>query len=194
MEFVASILVIASCAALVLLLNYYRRLLNDGRREYPRDELIYAHNFILNEWRRLTAGDAAFHYMALAVGILLGYMLSYTGGVYGEHYESFLFHSAVIPGLWFIGQPYLKDKAEEQEWPTVLRKAIENDKAFFFGLSCTIAGQALVAYGFYHALSFLWVFLNAVVIVGLCLYYFMKHEKIAEKGGVPDRTRKENRI
>ena len=57
MEFVASIIALALTAALVLLLNYYRRLLNDGRREYPREELIHAHNFIINEWQRLISAD-----------------------------------------------------------------------------------------------------------------------------------------
>ncbi len=193
MEFVASLLVIAFVGALVLLLNYYRRLLNDGRREYPRDELIYAHNFIVNEWQRIVSVDPATSYAGVAAGILLGYMLSYTGGVYGEHYESAFFHSAVLPGLWFIGQPYLKDKADEMQWPSFVRKFIENDTTFFFGLSVTIAAQALVAYGFYHALSFLWVFFNALVAMGLVLYYFYKRDN-QEKGGLPDAPRRENRI
>jgi hypothetical protein len=120
-------------------------------------------------------------------------MLSYTGGVYGEHYESAFFHSAVLPGLWFIGQPYLKDKADEMQWPSFVRKFIENDTTFFFGLSVTIAAQSLVAYGFYHALSFLWVFFNALIAIGLVLYYFYKRDN-QEKGGLPDATRRENRI
>jgi len=193
MEFVASLLVIAIVGALVLLLNYYRRLLNDGRREYPRDELIYAHNFIVNEWQRIVSGDPATSYAGVAAGILLGYMLSYTGGVYGEHYESAFFHSAVLPGLWFIGQPYLKDKADEMQWPSFVRKFIENDTTFFFGLSVTIAAQSLVAYGFYHALSFLWVFFNSLIAVGLVLYYFYKRDH-QEKSGLPDSPRRENRI
>lgn len=193
MEFVASILVLAFTAALILLLNYYRRLLNDGRREYPREELIYAHNFIINEWQRIVSGDPATGYAGLIAGALLGYMLSYTGGVYGEHYESAFFHSAILPGLWFIGQPYLKDKAEEMQWPSFIRKFIENDLTFFFGLSCAIGGQTLVAYGFYHALSFLWIFFNFTVIVALALYYFHKRDN-GEKGGLPDRNRRENRI
>jgi len=193
MEFVASILVLAVTAALVLLLNYYRRLLNDGRREYPRDELIYAHNFIVNEWQRIISADPATGYIGLVAGALLGYMLSYTGGVYGEHYESAFFHSAILPGLWFIGQPYLKDKSDEMHWPSVVRKFIDNDLTFFFGLSCIIASQSLVAYGFYHALSFLWVFLNFIVIVALLLYSFHKRDG-HEKSGLPDRSRRENRI
>ncbi|HRP69999.1 MAG TPA: hypothetical protein PLY93_10750 [Turneriella sp.] len=193
MELIASILVLAVTAALILLLNYYRRLLNDGRREYPREELIYAHNFILNEWQRLIHGDVALSYAGVAIGALLGYMLSYTGGVYGEHYESAFFHSAIIPALWFIGQPYLKEKADELGWPIAIRKFIQNDAAFFFALSSTIASQSLVSYGFYHALSFLWIAFNFVVIVALLLYYFYKCERV-EKGGLPDRPPRENKI
>ena len=193
MEFVASILVLAITAALALLLNYYRRLLNDGRREYPREELIHAHNFIINEWQRIVSADPATGYAGVIAGVLLGYMLSYTGGVYGEHYESAFFHSAILPALWFIGQPYLKDKAEEMQWPSLIRKFIDNDLTFFFGLSCTIASQSLIAYGFYHALSFLWVFLNFIVVIALVLYYFHKRDN-QEKSGLPDRSRRENRI
>lgn len=193
MEFVASIIVSLFTAAMVLLFNYYRRLLSDGRREYPRDELIYAHNFILNEWQRLAAADVSTAYIGAAVGALLAYMLSYTGGVYGEHYESAFFHSAILPGLWFVGQPYLKDKAEEMQWPAFVRKFIENDLTFFFAFSSVVAAQALVAYGFYHALSFLWVFLNFLVIIGLTLYYFHKRDA-NDKAGLPDRSRRDNRI
>jgi len=193
MEFVASILVLGFTAALILLLNYYRRLLGDGRREYPREELIYAHNFIVNEWQRIVNTDPATGYAGVIAGTLLGYMLSYTGGVYGEHYESAFFHSAILPGLWFIGQPYLRDKAEEMHWPAVVRKFIDNDVTFFFGLSAIIASQTLVAYGFYHALSFLWVFFNYLVLLALVLYYFHKRDSEG-KGGLPDRQRRENRI
>lgn len=193
MEFVASLLVIAFVGALVLLLNYYRRLLNDGRREYPRDELIYAHNFIVNEWQRIVSVDPATSYAGVAAGILLGYMLSYTGAVFGEHYDSNFFHSAVLPGLWFIGQPYLKDKADEMQWPTFVRKFIENDTTFFFGLSVTFAAQSLISYGFYHAPNFLWVFFNTLALMGLVLYYFYKRDN-QEKGGLPDAPRRENRI
>jgi hypothetical protein len=193
MEFVASILMLTFTAALMLLCNYYRRLLGDGRREYPREELIYAHNFIINEWQRLVSVEPATGYAGAIVGALLGYMLSYTGGVYGEHYESAFFHSAILPGLWFIGQPYLRDKAEELNWPPWLRKFIENDTTFFFALSAIIASQSLVAYGFYHALSFLWVFFNYLVIVALVLYSLHKRDN-GEKDGLPDRQRRENRI
>ncbi len=193
MELVASILVLAFTAALILLLNYYRRLLGDGRREYPREELIYAHNFIVNEWQRIVSADPTTGYAGAIAGALLGYMLSYTGGVYGEHYESAFFHSAILPGLWFIGQPYLRDKAEEMQWPPFVRKFIDNDTTFFFGLSAIIASQSLVAYGFYHALSFLWVFFNYVVLVALVLYYFHKRDS-GEKSGLPNRPRRENRI
>lgn len=193
MEFVASIIAVLLTAGLVLLLNYYRRLLNDGRREYPRDELIYAHNFIVNEWQRLISADPTTGYAGAIAGALLGYMLSYTGGVYGEHYESAFFHSAILPGLWFVGQPFLKDKAEEMQWPSFIRKFIENDTTFFFALSCIIASQSLIAYGFYHALSFLWIFLNFIITVGLILYYFYKRDS-KESSGLPDRARRENRI
>ncbi|MBV6493456.1 MAG: hypothetical protein LDLANPLL_01479 [Turneriella sp.] len=193
MELVSSLLLILITAALILLLNYYRRLLNDGRREYPRDELIYAHNFIFSEWQRLTHNDTTVNYIGVAIGALLGYLLSYTGGVFGEHYESLLFHSAILPALWFIGQPYLKEKADELGWPSAIKKFIQNDAAFFFTLSSTIAAQTLVAYGFYHALSFLWVVLNFIVIVALVLYYFYKRER-GEKGGLPDRPHRENKI
>lgn len=193
MEFVASIIALLVTAGLVLLLNYYRRLLNDGRREYPRDELIYAHNFIVNEWQRIISADPTTGYAGAVAGALLGYMLSYTGGVYGEHYESAFFHSAILPGLWFIGQPFLKDKADEMQWPALIRKFIENDLTFFFALSSMIAAQALIAYGFYHALSFLWVFINFIVTVGLVLYYFYKRDS-KESAGLPDRPRRENRL
>jgi hypothetical protein len=193
MEFVASIIALILTAAVILLLNYYRRLLNDGRREYPREELIHAHNFIVTEWQRLISADPATGYAGAIAGALLGYLLSYTGGVYGEHYESAFFHSAILPALWFIGQPYLKDKADEMQWPSFIRKFIDNDLTFFFALSSIIASQSLIAYGFYHALSFLWVFLNFLTGLGLVLYYFYKRDN-REKGGLPERPRRENRI
>jgi hypothetical protein len=193
MEFVASILAVILTAGVILLLNYYRRLLNDGRREYPREELINAHNFIVIEWQRLTSGDPVTGYVGAAAGALLGYMLSYTGGAYGEHYESFFFHSAILPGLWFLGHPFLRDKAEEMQWPSSVRKFIDNDTTFFFAFSAMTASQALIAYGFYHALSFIWIGLNFLVIIGLVLYYFYKQDT-TERTGLPEKTRRENRI
>jgi len=195
MEFVASIIALAFTAALILLLNYYRRLLNDGRREYPREELIHAHNFIITEWQRLISGDITTGYAGAAAGGFLGWLLSYAGGMFGEHYESHLFHSAILPGLWFIGQPYLKEKADEMQWPPFVRKFIENDVTFFFSLSAIMASQSLISYGFYHAPSFIWVGLNFIVGIALVLYYLHKKDN-REKGGLPDRpgSRRENRI
>ncbi|MCS6971656.1 MAG: hypothetical protein N2Z22_09565 [Turneriella sp.] len=186
MELVSSIILIAFTAALILLCNYYRRLLTDGRREYPREELIYVHNFVLAEWQRIVSIHPATGYAGAILGALLGYMLSYTGGIYGEHYESAFFHSAIIPALWLLGQPYLKEKAEELNWPDFIKKFIANDATFFFSLSATLAAQMLVAYGFYHALSFLWIFFNYATTVGLVLYHLRKSES-GERGGVPER-------
>ncbi|MCB1199154.1 MAG: hypothetical protein KDK41_00810 [Leptospiraceae bacterium] len=169
MDFIVFILILLVLTTLTLAGNYYRRLFSDGRNEYRRQELLKAESFLWEEIRRLVNPDSVVSYAGLGAGVLLGLMFSYMGGIYGAHYESYFFHSALLPALWFFGAPYLKDQFGD-DLPEFSKRFLQHDLPFFLSFSMTFAAQSFMVYGIYHAISFLWVFLNFAIILGLVLY------------------------
>lgn len=191
MEIIVLTILLAFCASLTLLINYYRKLLSDGRREYPRDEIVQIPHFLWMEWSHLVKYDTTTSYIGVGLGALLAFLLSYMGGLYGAHYESYFFHSAILPGLWFLGLPFLKEQyLDELKLTTFWQNLIANDTPFFFGFTVMMMAKSLMVYGMYHALSFLWILTNVGISMTLLIYKLTQFEKAENTLSVrhPDRS------
>ncbi len=161
---------------LVLLVNYYRRLFTQDKNTFERDEITDFKQILLSSWSRLFEKEPLPSYGGLAIGIFLGLLFSYMGGAYGRYYESYFFHSAVIPVLWYLGLPYIKEKISISMEENFIYRIVDKDITFFFGLSVVTVSSSFTAYGIYHAISFLWVFANGVGILGLLLFRIYREE------------------
>lgn len=178
MEIIVLTILLAFCAALTLLINYYRRLLFDGRREYPREEIVEVPHFLWIEWQNLVKHETTVSYIGIGIGALLAFFVSYMGGLYGAHYESYFFHSAILPGLWFLGLPFLKEQyLDDLKLNSFWQSLLANDTPFFFGFTVMIIAKSLMVYGMYHALSFLWVLANVAIAMSLLIYKLIQFEK-----------------
>lgn len=178
MELLVFAILLLFSVALVLLINYYRRLFSDGRREYMREELLRLEQYLWNEWQNLVKEETSVSYLGIGLGAVLAFLLSYTGGLYGAHYESYFFHSAILPALWFLGVPFLREQYfDDMSLSPMIKKLIYEDTPAFFGFTTVIMAKMLMVYGMYHALSFLWIFLNYLICLVLLIYRMSKTEK-----------------
>lgn len=177
--------------ALVLTVNYYRRLFGDGREEYKRKELLRAEIFLIDEFQRLVNPDTVMSYIGIGAGIILGLIFSYMGGIFGAHYESYVFHSAFIPAIYFFGSIYIKDQFFE-ELPDLAKRFLNNDAAFFVVFALSIAAQSLVTYGLYHAISLFWVMFNVLIIMGLAAYRLYKQEQSNNNLPIPKEVEEDD--
>lgn len=161
---------------LILIINYYRRLFTQNKSTFTRDEITDLKEILLSSWNTLIAKESVSSYGGLSIGIFTGLLFSYMGGAYGRHYESYFFHSAAIPALWFIGLPYIKENVLLNMEDNFFTRLVKKDITFFFGLSVVTASTIFATYGLYHAISFLWVIINAAGILFLLLYRMYKDE------------------
>ncbi|MCS6983632.1 MAG: hypothetical protein NZM25_00705 [Leptospiraceae bacterium] len=194
MELLVLAIFVLFSVALVLLIHYYRRLFSDGRREYPREELLHIEKYLWKEWQNLVKEDTSASYLGIGIGAVLAFLFSYMGGLYGAHYESYFFHSAILPGLWFLGLPFLREQYfDDIQLSPFVKKLIYEDTPAFFGFTVMFMGKMLMVYGLYHALSFLWILFNYVVCLVLLLYRLSQGEKIEGKLSLrkPDKAEEE---
>ena len=192
MELLSFLFWLFLCAGLVLAIRYYFQLFSDGRPQYQRNELLQVHEFIIKEASEVLGSDALSGGLGLTVGLLLGLAFSYMGGIFGKHYESYLFQSALLPLLWYLGFPQLKETfSAEVAQGSFLGKLVDNDVASLFGFSVAIMAQNFSIYFLFHGVSFLWIILNNLAIIGLLMYRFYQRQtepqfEPAEDVGPPD--------
>ncbi|MDH4262722.1 MAG: hypothetical protein OEV78_06750 [Spirochaetia bacterium] len=167
------------CAATVLLIYYYYRILFPGKDKYDRDELINI-RYILNiEFKNLfPSNERAPEFLVLTLGSIIGFIFTYIGGIYGENYESYLFHSAILPVLLYFGLGYLKKEKLEKELPSPIQNLFKHDFSFFIGFTLSTLAKTILVYGFYHVVSFIWVLPNIIAMVAsLVVRIVEKHKK-----------------
>lgn len=162
--------------------NYYLTLFSQGRSEYNREELINIREMIDAQLKQIfSLDDKTFSYLVFGASIFIGFLFSYLGGLYSNHFESYFFHSAILPLLLFFLVPYFRDQLPElEEEGGVMQKVFQNEPVIFLGFSTSTAAQILAAYGLYHGISFLWAFLNYLVILVLMILK-VSNGKIGEK-------------
>jgi len=166
--------------ALVLFIDYYKRLFTGDKEEFKKKEIIEFRHILEIEWKRFFAEDTRpMSYYTFALASLVGFLVTYMGGLYNAHYESYFFHSAVIPLVMFYILPNMKDSLVDDDQAVLFwQKLLQNDSLLFAGLSYSIAAQTLSVYGLYHAISFLWVFANVAIIFALILIRTWQNEGI----------------
>lgn len=166
-------------ASLVLLIHYYYRILFPGKGSYEREELVNIRGILSQELESLfSTKDKSIEYLALVGGSILGFIFTYIGGIYGENYESYLFHSAVLPGLLYIGLGYLKKGGADIEIPPVVKDLLKYDFSIFMGFTLSTLAKTILVYGIYHIVSFVWIFPNIIaMIVALVIRIVEKHRK-----------------
>ncbi|MDH4200988.1 MAG: hypothetical protein OEV66_11520 [Spirochaetia bacterium] len=158
------------CASIILLIHYYYRILFPGKGQYNREELIKVRSILSEELDNLFAGKEKSHeYLALIAGSITGFILTYTGGLWGENYESYLFHSIVLPALLYAGMGYIKKTGIEENLPAILKLLFQHDFSIFAGFALSTLAKSIMVYGVYHVISFLWIFPNIVALGGLII-------------------------
>lgn len=157
-------------------LNHYRMIFSQQREQYQRNELIDVKMILEEQWSAVfQSGDSSQTYLNFGISIFIGFLLTFMGGLYNASHQSYLFHSALLPAALFFLIPYLKDHVfTENEPASFVMKMLNDETVLLMGFGLATAAQALTVYGLYHAISFLWVFINVIVIIGGILYKLAK--------------------
>jgi len=175
MQFITYILLIIFVGGLTLLANYYRDLFADGRKEYDREEILSLSSHLIKQWTTIFSNNPISLYVGFTASLFLGYAVSFLGGIYGNSYESYFFHSAIIPGAsYFALQFFRNEMVDSNSLPSMIKDNLNNITPIVLGIGLSAISQNSVVYLFYHEVNFLWILLNNVVIFGLILYNFYK--------------------
>ena len=163
---------------IVLMGNHYRKLFSDYRESYKRTEILSFWQNISMEWNSTIVQNGNLSYAAVFTGLIVGFLFSNMGGMYGKHYESYFFNSSLWPIILFLVIPYFKDQLfDDISQGTFAGRLLQNDFTFFFSFTVTVMGQMIASYGLYHAISFLWILFNYVICGGLIFFKLYRSEK-----------------
>jgi len=176
--FLVFLLLYFICAALTLIIHYYYRILVPGKGQYERDELVNIRGILKQELDGLFASqDKTAEYFALTMGSFLGFIFSYIGGIYGENYESYFFHSAILPVILYYGLGYIKKEGLEKDLPPIAQTLLKYHFSIFIGFTLSTLAKTIMTYGIYHVISFLWVFPNIVLLIALLVVRIVEKYK-----------------
>ena len=152
--------------ALVLLIHYYYRILFPGKGQYERDELVHIRGILKQELDNLypPTGKSQ-EYLALIGGSIIGYIFTYIGGIYGEHYESYFFHSAILPAILYYAMGYIKNEELQFQMPPIALGILKYDFSLFIGFTLSTLAKSIMVYGVYHVISFIWIFPNLIALM-----------------------------
>ena len=173
MEFIVFIIALILAFSSILILNYFRKLFGDGRDEYARSELLDIKSSLLAEWQSLSHKNEVSTYIGLFLGIMLGFICSYLGGKQGL--GSYIFHSALVPVLFYFIMSLLKEKFESSiDNSSFLIKLIGNDIPFIVGICAAVIAQNVTHFLTQQNINFLWVIINILLIIGMAIYRFYR--------------------
>ena len=145
--------------------HYYYRILVPGRESYKREELVNIKGILKEEFDLIFQGkEKSFELIAVAAGSILGFILTYFGGIYGEHYESYFFHSIILPLLVYAGLGFVIKNDIAKDLPTAVKLIFKYDFSIFIGFSLATLSKIMLVYGIYHVISFVWVILNVAAL------------------------------
>lgn len=169
MEFIVFIIALILAFSSILILNYFRKLFGDGRDEYARSELLDIRSSLLAEWQSLSRKNEVNTYIGLFLGVMLGLICSYLGGNQGL--GSYIFHSALVPVLFYFIMSLLRERFESSiDNGSLLIKLIGNDIPFIVGICAAVIAQNVTHFLTQQNINFLWVIINLLLIVGLAIY------------------------
>jgi hypothetical protein len=146
---------------------------------YNREELVNIKSILSEQLNGLfPANEKTHEYFALTIGSIAGFILTYFGGIYGENYESYLFHSAIFPALLYFGLGYIKQEGFDNEFPAIIKNLLKYDFSLFIGFTLSILAKTIMIYGIYHIVSFIWIFPNiTIMMAALVVRIVEKHKK-----------------
>lgn len=166
------------CASLMLLLHYYYRIFVPGKGQYDRDELVNIRAIFKQELDGLfPAAEKSQEYFALTLGSIIGFIFSHIGGIYGENYESYFFHSAILPIALYFGLGYIKKERLENDLPAIVVTLLKYHFSIFIGFTLSILAKTILVYGFYHVISFIWIFPNIALMMTLLVIRIVEKYK-----------------
>lgn len=187
MEFIVFIIALILAFSSILILNYFRKLFGDGRDEYARSELLDIGSSLLAEWQSLSRKNEVSTYIGLFLGIMLGFICSYLGGKQGP--GSYIFHSALVPVLFYFIMSLLREKFESSiDNGSLLIKLIGNDIPFMVGICAAVIAQNITHFLTQQNINFLWVMINVLLIVGLAIYRLYRADAEPEYAEATDIT------
>ncbi|MES0491604.1 MAG: hypothetical protein ABUK01_16530 [Leptospirales bacterium] len=171
MELIIFLIIYALSSVFVITVSYYKRLFSGDRDEFKRDELTGVRYIMETEWKVFfNTGEKPIVYYAFAIAAFVGLLVSYMGGLYGAHYEDLFFHSAILSvALFFLLPKSRESLVGESTGALFWQKLLHSDSALFVGFTLSIVAKTIMVYFKFHALSFLWVFLNTAVMFILIL-------------------------
>ena len=185
MEFIVFIIALILAFSSILILNYFRKLFGDGRDEYARSELLDIRSSLLAEWQSLSRKNEVSTYIGLFLGIMLGFICSYLGGQHGL--GSYIFHSALVPVLFYFIMSLLREKFESSiDKGSLLVKLIGNDIPFIVGICAAVIAQNVTHFLTQQNINFLWVIINILLIIGMVIYRFYRADAEPEYAEATD--------
>lgn len=166
------------CGLLTLFLHYYYRLLFPGKGKYGREELIGIKSILKQELDSVFSPEEKQpQYLAFVGGSVIGYFLSFLGGIYGEHYESYFFHSAALPVLLYVAYGYIKKLDVTNDLPGFIKVIFRYDFSIFIGFTLSTLAKAMMVYGMYHVISFIWLVINILGLFFILVTRIEENEK-----------------
>lgn len=182
------IVYVALFTSLVFIVQYFLVLFSDKRDKYLRDELIDYRHIFKHQWMRLVGEDKQFAYSAIALGLVVGFLLTAVGGK-----RSLLTHSALFVLLLYFALPLLRGKypQTQENKEQFFVRLLHNDYPLFFSFSIAVIAQTFTSVG---AINFLWLLVNGLIV--LILIFIRSSNRRDEKENSEHNTEdtKENDI
>lgn len=175
LEFAVWIILFVLLGAGTVLLRYWTDLL---RRQdtYHRTELV---DFATILVRQLRLFGTLPGYLAAAAGIALAWGIVLLGGLMSpdvgpepdwaaSQLPNYFLQSAATVLLFHLAWPAVRALTDAA--PRPIRSFLAEDHSFFWAFSVSLAAHGLTAWGVDHQMSFLFVFLNGLALLGYAVY------------------------
>ena len=174
LEFFVWIILFSILAGCVIVVRYWIDLLR-SKDSYDRDELVNFLNIILTELQHLSPSGIS-GYAAAACGIGLAIVLTTLGGLLSpdigpepdwttSQMPNYFFQSALSVLIFHLAWPSFRTIADDSFASPGIQSFLDQDDAFFWGLSVALAAFSLTAWGVEHQISFLFVLINGLLLL-----------------------------
>ncbi len=195
-EWIVWIILFFTMAGCVLVVRYWISLMRE-KDSYHRDELIDFPSILLREANALSP-DGISGFLAAAGGVGLAMLLTLLGGLLSpdtgpepdwtaSQMPNYFFQSALSVLIFHLAWPSFRTIAEDSFAPSFLRTFLEQEDAFFWGMSVALAAFNLTAWGVEHRISFFFVLINGLLLLVYAGYRLnLSREREPESGPYRD--------
>lgn len=190
MLFIVWIIIFSIFLWIVLVIPYWENLIRT-KEMYTKEELISFFQIYNHQLQKMNPNHSVLGYIAFFSGIFVAWSLTLIGGFIspdrGKEFDfasnemaNYFFQSGLFVFILHIVWPSMKSYFEENFAPDILIKFLENDKAFFTGLATALPSISVSNWGVYHELSFLFVFINSVILLTYAAYQVQREKPTHE--------------